>query len=321
MNVESTAPQASELFAPKTVLITGATGFIGQPLLRMPVAHGCEVTALTRNADLARVRQPSAAVSWISSLATVDDDARFDVIINLAGESLAQGRWTEAKKTRLLNSRIGTTAALYDLVRRLRTRPQYLINGSAVGFYGPHQDQILNEDSASKDSFSHRLCAAWEAEADRVSTLGVDVCKLRLGVVLADKGGAFQQLKLPFQMRLATQMGTGKQYFSWIHRQDLMRVFALLLDRLPEHRLVGPINATAPGAVSYRELTSVLAKHYHTLLTLPLPRLILRPLLGQMADGLLLTGQRVHPDQLLFHGFQFSFPDLATALQELAPAP
>lgn len=320
MNIDSTAPQATELFPPKAVLITGATGFIGQPLLSMLIEHGCKVTALTRNVDLARHEQPSAAVSWISSLAAVEHDARFDVIINLAGESLADGRWTEAKKTRLLNSRIGTTAALYNLVQRLQVRPQYLINGSAVGFYGPQQDQILNEDSASRDSFSHRLCAAWEAEADRLSTLGVDVCKLRLGVVLADKGGAFQQLKLPFQMRIATQMGTGRQYFSWIHRQDLMRVFALLLSRQPEHRLVGPINATSPGAVSYKELTSVLAKHYHTLLTLPLPRLVLRPLLGQMADELLLTGQRVQPGQLLHHGFQFDFANLAAALQELAPA-
>lgn len=304
-------------FPPQAILITGATGFIGRPLLSMLLERGCTVTALTRNRSMAMKRQPSAAVTWVDSLSAVSSDARFDVVINLAGESLAKGRWTSTKKQRLIGSRVDTTAALYNLVERLHMRPRYLVNGSAVGFYGPQQDQILTETSESNDSFSHRLCAAWEHEADRFGTLGMAVCRLRLGVVLAKEGGAFEQIKQPFRYKVATQMGSGEQFFSWIHRQDLLRIFALLLGLQSEQRLIGPLNASAPGALSYEQLAADLAVHYHTFIKLPLPRPILRPLLGQMADELLLSGQRVQPEKLLQAGFCFRYPDFRSALPSI----
>lgn len=314
---ENEASPDSIAIPPLKVLITGGTGFIGTPLVTMLSKQDCDVTVLTRDRRKAARSQPEAAVTWIESLNALPSDSVFDVLINLAGESLAHGRWTDAKKQRLMDSRIHTTAALRDLVDRLEYKPAYLINGSAVGIYGPHQEQKLSERSASVDSFSHRLCAAWENEADTFAEHGTEVCKLRLGVVLAANGGAFEQMTRSFRFKVATQMGAGRHYFSWVHRQDLLRIFAFLLAREPEQRLTGPVNATAPGAVTYRTLCDALAEQYHTLIKLPLPGPLLHVLVGEMADELLLTGQRVEPERLLDHGFHFHYPTLAEALPEL----
>lgn len=315
---ESRTSHVDTTIPPLKILITGGTGFIGTPLVTMLCESGCEVTVLTRDRKRASFTQPAAAVTWIESLNALASNSVFDVFINLAGESLAQGRWTDAKKQRLLDSRINVTAALLDLVGRLEHKPAYLINGSAVGFYGPHQDQKLDESSAAVDSFSHRLCAAWEAEADKLGEYGMGVCKLRLGVVLAPSGGAFEQLKRPFRLKVATQMGAGQHYFSWVHRQDLMRIFAFLLARGPENQwLTGPVNATAPDPVTYHDLCQALAERYRTWLKLPLPAPLLRTMLGEMADELLLTGQRVEPGKLLENGFRFQYPTLKDALTSL----
>lgn len=310
-------PTDIDQLPPRKLLITGGTGFIGIPLVTMLSRSGCELTVLTRNKHRAAQEQPATPVQWLESLDELADDAHFDVLINLAGESLAEGRWTDAKKQRLFDSRRQTTIALYELAARLSHKPQYLINGSAVGFYGAQGDQKLNESSAANDSFSHRLCAEWETQADRLQEFGIQVCKLRLGVVLAPKGGAFEQIKQSFRYKLATQMGSGEHYFSWVHRHDLLRIFAFLLSREPEQRLVGPVNATAPAALTYGQLCRELAEHYHTLLKVPLPRALLRPLLGEMADELLLSGQRVEPQRLTQSGFHFRYPDLSTALPTL----
>lgn len=310
-------PPASFLVPPLRLLVTGGTGFIGTPLVAMLSERGCEVTVLTRDRRKAAEGQSAAGVTWIESLNAVPSDGVFDVIINLAGESLASGRWTQHKKERLINSRLSVTAALYDLVERLATKPGYLINGSAVGFYGPQNNQKLDEASASAESFSHSLCAAWENAADMLAEFGVIVCKLRLGVVLSAKGGAFAQIKQSFKLKVATQMSSGEHYFSWVHRQDLLRVFEFLLSREPSERLSGPVNATAPGAISYRELATELARHYHTWVKLPLPAPLLRILVGEMADELLLTGQRVEPVKLQQHGFTYNFPTLPDALPTL----
>lgn len=316
-NYRKDLPDESLAMAPLSVLITGGTGFIGNPLVTMLSERGCDLTVLTRNRRRASDRQTAAGVTWIESLNALPVDTVFDAVINLAGESLASGRWTDDKKRRLIDSRVSTTAALYDLVDRLIHKPTYLINGSAVGFYGPQQDQKLDESSGSVDSFSHRLCAAWESEADRFSDFGTKVCKLRLGVVLSSEGGAFAQIKQSFRFKVATQMSTGEHYFSWVHRQDLLRVFEFLLAGNADERLAGPVNVTAPGALTYRELCSALAKHYHTLIKLPLPAPLLRTLVGEMSDELLLTGQRVEPAKLQQRGFTFNHPYLLQALPSL----
>lgn len=310
-------PPEPVTLAPLRLLITGGTGFIGIPLVTMLCERGCDVTVLTRDRHRAAKSQPAEGVTWLESLNAVPGESEFDVIINLAGESLASGRWTRQKKERLIDSRLSTTAALYDLVERLAKKPEYLINGSAVGFYGPQGEQKLDESSPSVESFSHSLCAAWENEADTFSEFGVAVCKLRLGVVLSAEGGAFAQIKQSFRFKVATQMSTGEHYFSWVHRQDLLRIFEFLLAREPSERLVGPVNATAPGALTYRELCAALAKHYNALVKVRLPAPLLRLLVGEMADELLLTGQRVEPQKLRQHGFSFNFPSLPEALPTL----
>jgi uncharacterized protein (TIGR01777 family) len=304
-------------FPAKKILVTGGTGFIGKPLVQMLCDSGCSLKVLTRNPSQARQHQPNANISWVSSFDEIPNDGDFDVLINLAGESLAEGRWTATKKQRLMQSRIGTTSGLYDLVARLARKPEYLISGSAIGFYGPQSDWPLSETSATVDSFSHRLCSAWEAEAQRLTELGVAVCCVRLGVVLAEQNGAFAAIQQSFRVKVATQMGAGKQVFSWVHRRDVLRALAFLLALPPTERLTGPVNLTAPNAINYTELCDKLAQHHRTLVKLSLPSPLLRLILGEMANELLLTGQRVVPQRLLAQGFEFCYPTFDQVLASL----
>lgn len=309
-------PEATEFepFVPQRILITGGTGLIGRPLVQQLLDADCEVSVLTRDIDAARHRQ-SGPVHWLRNLDQWPADKGVDVIINLAGESLAQGRWTAAKKARLWDSRIDTTKALVRLAGRLPQPPVCLLNASAVGYYGPQGDQPLVEDSPPVDSFSHRLCKAWETEAERMRKLGVDVVKLRFGVVLSEQGGALQEILKSFSLKVGTTMGNGHQWLSWIHLDDLLGV---LLYSLQQHQsLRGEVNATAPEPVTYRDLALKVGERTRPLVMVSVPRPLLRVMLGEMADELLLTGQRVLPKRLLQQGFTFRYPTLGDALDQL----
>src|SRR5690606_363424 len=268
--------------------VTGGTGLIGRPLVQQLLDADCEVSVLTRHVDAARRRQPGP-VQWLSDLKPWPADRGVDIIINLAGESLAEGRWTAAKKARLWDSRIETTKALVRLAGRLQQPPVCLINASAVGYYGPQGDQPLAENSPPVDSFSHRLCRAWETEAERMRKLGVDVVKLRFGVVLSDQGGALQEILKSFSLKVGTTMGTGQQWLSWIHLHDLINVLIFSLQHHQELR--GEVNATAPEPVTYGDLALKIGDRKRPLVMVPLPRPLLRIMLGEMAEELLLTGQ------------------------------
>lgn len=303
-----------EALVPQRVLLTGGTGLIGQPLVQQLLDADCEVSVLTRYIDAARRNQPGP-VHWLDDLAQWPVEWGVDVIINLAGESLAEGRWTAARKERMWDSRIETTRSLVKLAGRLPHPPACLINASAVGYYGPQGDQPLVEDSTPNDSFSHRLCSAWETEADRMRKLGVDVVKLRFGVVLSRQGGALQELLKSFSLKVGTTMGNGQQWLSWIHLHDLL---GIVLYSLQHHQtLRGEVNATAPEPVTYRDLARKIADRTRPLVMLPLPRPLLRIMLGEMADELLLSGQRVLPKRLLQQGYSFRYPTLGEALEQL----
>jgi len=300
----------------KRLLMTGGTGMIGSELVPFLQSRGYLLTLLTRNRDRVQ-RLFGGPIHWLDDLNELTDTDEFDGVINLAGESLADGRWTHDKKRRLFSSRLDTTRALLAWVRRARRKPAYLISGSAVGFYGPRGDTALDESDPGADSFGHRLCVEWEAVASLFAAEGVDVTRLRLGVVFARTGGAFEQLRRSFDWKLATVMGDGSHYCSWIHVMDLLRVLEFLLTQSPAQRLSGAVNATAPTPIRYGELSEQLARAKNARIKLPLPPALLRLVLGEMADELLLQGQRVLPVRLQQSGFQFQFPSLDKALPDL----
>lgn len=292
------------------ILLTGGTGFIGAALVARLQARGDTITVYTRNDAL----QDTDALRYVTDLDAIPASSGFDAFINLAGESIAGGRWTAARKRALTDSRVGTTRTLLELARRLDRPPATLLSASAIGYYGPQDDTPLDEDADTVDCFSHRLCVAWEEEAAQFESLGTRVCLMRLGVVLGRDGGAFEQLKRSVQFGVATWLGSGRQWLSWVHREDVIRAMEFLL----EHpTLSGPFNLTAPGAVTNRGFSEALAQYRRALVWLPVPGLVLRAALGELADELLLTGQRVVPGRLEAAGFGFNYPDLSEALPTL----
>ncbi len=288
------------------ILITGGTGFIGSPLVRHLLERGDTVTVYTRNPDF----EDDVGLRYVNRLDDVSASTFYDAFINLAGESIAEGRWTAARKRALVDSRVGTTEGLLALAERLERPPSALISASAIGYYGPQDDTPLGEEATTVDCFSHQLCAAWETAARRFETIGSRVCIVRLGVVLERDGGAFAQLDKSVQMGVKTWLGSGRQYLSWVHREDVIRAIAFLLDG----KLSGAFNLTAPEPVTNRGFSEALAGHRRSLIGLPVPGFVMRAALGQLADELLLTGQRVVPERLEAAGFAFEYRSLDQAL-------
>lgn len=305
---------ATESLAGRRILITGGTGFIGMPLVRDLASRGCELTVLTRRPEWAQQQGPEA-VRWIRELAMLEDGEAFDAVINLAGESLASGRWTAAKKQRLFDSRIGTTRALYDYFQRRGRAPRLLLSGSAVGFYGHQGERSLTEQSPARACFSHRLCRDWEAAAMAFEALSSQVVPLRLGVVLGEGGGAYRELKKTFDFKVASYFGRGEHYLSWVHRLDVIGAIRFLLAR--ERLTSGPVNVTAPAALSYRAFAEQLGRAKGCWLTLPVPAVGARLMFGEMAEELLLGGQNVKPEALATMGYEFQCPDMTAALRHL----
>ena len=288
------------------ILVTGGTGFIGSALL--PALAECEhsVTVLSRQ-SIAN----TASVGYISDLDEIDASTPVDAVINLAGASLAGRRWTAAYKREIVASRLDTTAALIDWIERREHRPSTLLSASAIGYYGHQGDELLDEIAEAVPGFAQQLCQDWEQQAMRAPDLGVRTCLLRLGVVLARGGGAFQQMAAPFALGVGNWIGDGRQWLSWVHRDDVVRAILFLLQ---DESLSGPFNLTAPEPVTSRGFCEGMRQHYRTLLNLPMPAPVMRLLVGEMADELLIHGQRVVPVALEEAGFRFSYPQLSDAL-------
>jgi len=292
------------------ILITGGTGFIGGALIDKLVLRGDQVVVYTRDPS----HFDTGAVTYINSLDAIADTDDIDVFINLAGESMAGGRWDDARKAILVESRVDTTRALLALARRLRRPPRLLVSASAIGYYGHQGDDRLAESAPAVQGFSHRLCQAWEAEAWRFEDLGVRVCILRLGVVLAAEGGAMEELRKSVQFGVATWLGNGRQWLSWVHRDDVISAIDYLLDR---DDLDGVFNLTAPEPVTNRGFCDELRQHLKAWIALPVPGFLIQLALGEMAQELLLHGQRVIPRRLQEAGFEFRYNTLAEALPSL----
>ena len=295
------------------VLVTGGSGFIGQALCPTLLAAGFDLSVLTRDPRRA-ARVLPAGVRLLESLDALDGLPPVAALVNLAGEPLAGRRWTAARKAAFHHSRVDFTARLVDHFSRAGTAPATVINGSAIGYYGPHGAEPLDEDGAVVDSFSHRLCAAWEQQALRFEALGSRVCRLRIGVVLDQGGGALAALLPPFRLGLGGPIASGRQWMSWIHRADLVALIHHAIDR---EALTGAINATAPGAVTNREFAGTLGRVLRRPARITTPGWAMRLLFGEMADELLISGQRVYPARALASGFQFRYPHLAPALEAI----
>ena len=308
----ATAPAAAILPGRLSILITGGTGFIGSRLAGILADAGHRVTVLTR--DPRRGRKFLGRVILIDNLATLGRDTPFDAIVNLAGEPIAGGRWTAARRRKLIESRIEMTRAVIKLVARSRRKPAVLVSGSAVGFYGSDDEACFSEDDAGRPSFTHELCAAWEQEALAAEKCGVRVCLLRTGIVLGAEGGALAQILLPFELGLGGRMGSGRQWISWIHRDDLV---GLILHAIAVETVRGPLNGTAPAPVRNCDFARALGRSLHRPALLPVPGLALRLAFGQMAEELLLGGQRVLPKKAEETGYQFLFPTIGEALKEI----
>jgi uncharacterized protein (TIGR01777 family) len=233
-----------------------------------------------------------------------------DAVVNLAGESIADGRWTAERKRAIVDSRIESTRAIVDAMAASTPRPTVLVSASAVGFYGPRRDEELDETAPSGEGFLAEVCRRWEEEAFRARDLDVRVAALRLGVVLAPGGGALGKMIIPFRAAVGGPLGNGKQWMSWIHRAD---VVGLVLAALTSSAYAGPVNATAPAPVRNRDFTVALAKTVHRPAFLRVPGIAMRLLLGEMAD-MLLTGQRVVPAVARAAGYEFRYPEIYGAL-------
>lgn len=311
----TTAP-AGELVgvmrAPQTVLVTGATGFVGSRLAASLSAAGHHVIALVR--DPTKALTLPLPITLITSLDQLAADTRIDAVVNLAGEPINNGLWTEAKRQAIVQSRVGMTEDVVRLIARLDRKPEVLVNGSAIGWYGLWQDQPLTESAKSHASFSHDLCEAWEQAARGAEAHGVRVAALRIGLVVGRDGGFLARLLTPFEFGLGGPIGSGHQWMSWIERDDLVRLIAHVI-MSPD--LAGPINATAPLPVRNLTFTAELAHRLHRPAVFRIPATLLRRVGGDLANELLLGGQRVVPNKALSHGFVFRHQSLRSALQAI----
>jgi uncharacterized protein (TIGR01777 family) len=240
--------------------------------------------------------------------------ASADAVIHLAGESIAEGRWNDAKKRRIRESRELGTRFLAESITRLPRRPQVLVSASAVGYYGDRGDEQLTEDSPAGNGFLPEVCRAWEAACRPAAEAGVRVVNIRIGVVLDKNGGALAKMLLPFKLGAGGRIGSGRQWWSWIALDDLIRVFRTAIDN---ESLTGAINGTAPQPVTNREFTNTLGKVLRRPTIFPMPAFAARLALGEMANDLLLASARVLPKRLKENGFQFQHPELEGALRSV----
>jgi uncharacterized protein (TIGR01777 family) len=300
------------------VLIAGATGLIGTELSRVLVAAGVSVNALVRDTARAASRLPAGvtlfpwdAVNGPPPAAAFDG---VDAVVSLVGESIADRRWSDARRKQLRDSRIVSTRALVNEIRGLTTKPRVLVSASAVGYYGDRGDEILTEVSPAGTGFLAELSRDWEAEAMRATELGLRVTVLRNGSVLARQGGFLRKVLPVFRLGVGGRIGDGGQWFPWIHLDDAV---AVIRHALGDDKATGALNAVAPEPVTNRELTAALGEVLSRPTVLAAPAFALRLALGGMADELLLGSQRVMPVRTLENGFQFRHPLLRAALKSL----
>lgn len=297
------------------VTITGASGLLGTALVPFLTTSGHEVVRLVRRAPAG----PGEA-SWNPEDGTIDRAALdgVDAVVHLAGESIAGGRWTDARKARLRSSRIGPTRRLAEALAGRPRPPRVLVSASASGYYGDRGETWVSETSPPGDDFLGRLAVEWEAATEPAARAGIRVVNLRTGIVLSPAGGALGKMLTPFKAGLGGVLGSGTQYMSWIAIDD---VLGAIQHALASDGVSGPVNAAAPEPVTNATFTKTLARVLGRPAVVPVPAFALRLLFGEMADAALLSSTRVRPDRLLATGYRFRFTDLERALRHLLGRP
>lgn len=278
------------------VMISGSHGLIGSALTEQLEADGHNILRLPRNM--------SNRLSF----------KEIDAVIHLAGESIASGRWNEAKKRRIEESRVGPTKQLAELLANSPDKPAVFISASAIGYYGTRGNEILNEESDPGRGYLSSVCKKWEESTRMAGVAGIRTVNLRTGIVLSTKGGALKQMLPPFKFGAGGPLGDGKQFMSWISLDDVVKAICYIIDN---PSISGPLNLTAPNPVRNHEFSTMLGKALHRPAFLPMPAFAARFLFGEMADALLLSSTRVMPDKLIQNGYKFKHTDLKPALEDI----
>ena len=294
------------------IFITGGTGLIGKALIQTLSLQGHAMTVFSRDINKAKL-ELGEQIDYCSSLDDLKSLDGYDAIINLAGESIAKKRWTKKQKEKLCSSRWNITRRLTELIKMSTTAPRVFISGSAIGYYGAQKDNIINENTEPHDSITFQLCKKWEELAMAADGRHTRVCTLRTGVVLSNEGGALPVLTFPFRIGLGGVLGSGKQYISWIHIDDMVNGIIFLLNT-PEAR--GSFNFTSPNPVTNRRFCNILSKTLYRPRIFQIPSFLLKLFIGEGAT-LITDGQRAIPEHLLDMRFRFRFEYLDEAIKDL----
>lgn len=291
------------------ILITGSHGLVGAALIKSLSANGHQIVRLVRSA----ARSVGTGISWDPEKGTIDLASLegFDAVIHLAGESIAESRWTEEKKRRIRESRVDGTRLLSESLAKLSQPPKVLVCASAIGFYGDRGAEVLTEASAPGNDFLAGVCVEWEGAAEPAARKGIRVVNFRIGIILSGEGGALGKMLTPFRMGVGGKIGNGRQYMSWVALDDVIAAIELAL---VNDTLGGPVNLVAPEPVTNAEFTKTLGKALSRPTLFPVPQFGVRLAFGEMADALLLSSQRVEPVRLKEAGYQFQYPELEGAL-------
>ena len=291
------------------IAIAGASGLVGSALIPILQSDGNQITRLVRSSPKA------GEIEWHPNQDEVSTQSLegFDVIINLAGENIADGRWTDEQKRKIRDSRVNGTHLLGEAIAKMNSKPKAFICASATGIYGDRDDEVLDEQSESGGGFLAGVCREWEKATEPANKAGVRVVNLRFGPILARDGGMLSKLLTPFKMGMGGKVGSGKQHISWIALDDAVSAIKLAIDR---QTIDGPLNVVSPNPVTNEEFTKTLGHVLNRPTALAMPAFAARLAFGEMADEMLLASQKVMPKKLTSAGFQFQYPQLEAAMRK-----
>ena len=297
-----------------SILLTGASGLVGTRLTDMLLQKGYQV------AHLGRSKRPGKVPSYVWNVAKGEFDPEalngVDAIIHLAGAGVAEKRWTSRRKKEILESRTKSSALLYETLKKINNKVRAVVSASAIGYYGFGLDEktLFTEESKPGNDYLSRVVVAWEREVDAIASLGIRVVKIRIGIVLSDKGGALKEMAGPIKIGIGSPLGSGKQILSWIHLDDLCAMFIRAVE---DESMKGAYNAVSPQPVTNHDMTIVLAKVLNRPLLLPpVPAFVLRIMIGEMTD-IVVNGRNVSSEKIRKTGFTFKFTDLKSAFEAL----
>ncbi|HEV7683453.1 MAG TPA: TIGR01777 family oxidoreductase [Pyrinomonadaceae bacterium] len=293
------------------ILIGGSSGLVGTALIKSLAAQSHEIFRLVRHAPRSQTEVEWSPDRYSIALARIEG---FDAVINLAGESIAEGRWTDDKKRRIRESRVKGTKLLGDALANLTEPPKTFICASAIGYYGNRGDEILTEHSSPGNDFLADVCVEWEKSTALAAEKGIRVVNTRFGVILDSEGGALREMLPPFRMGVGGRIGSGKQWMSWIALADVVSALNFALE---QNALSGPVNYVAPNPVTNAEFTKTLGRVLSRPTLFPIPAFGIKLIFGEKGEALLLGGQRVAPERLGANGFQFKHPQLEAALSSI----